>query len=75
MIAKIKTSRRNLREVRPAKIANGRVTRRLKRKTSMHDGSQIAHNGRKEADSCIVFYITKLLHGGFWYTARGKLSF
>lgn len=65
MIAKIKTSRRNLREVRPAKIAKGRGTRLLKRKTSMHDGSQVAHKERKEADSCTVFYITKLLHGGF----------
>lgn len=67
MIAKIKTSRRNPREVRPAKIANGRGTSRLKWKTSMPDRSHTAQSVRKGTDSCIVFYITKLLNVFFFF--------
>lgn len=75
MIAKIKTSSRNPREVRPAKIANGRGTSRLKWKTWMHDRSQIAHNVRKGTNSCTVFYITKLLNGFFLiYSKRQALA-
>lgn len=67
MIAKIEMSRRNPREVRAAKIANGRGTSRLKWKTSMPDGSHTAQSVRKGTDSCIVFYITKLLNGFFFF--------
>lgn len=70
MIAKIKTSRRNPGEERPAKIANGwaSVISNGRHRCMMRFKLLI----RKGTESCTVLYVTRLLEGGLWYRARGE---